>query len=366
LADEGLTYQAAGVDIDRAERFIEAIKPMVRRTFRSGVLMDIGGFGGLYSLSCDKYPRPVLAASTDGVGTKVKVAQMAGRHNTVGIDLVAMCVNDIAVLGAAPLFFLDYLAVGRLDPQVATDIVAGMTEGCMQAKCALIGGETAEMPGLYAEGEYDLAGFVVGVVAHDRIVDGSTIAVGQKVIGVGSSGLHSNGYSLVRRVVFERAKLSLTDELPGCGRSVVDELLEPTKIYSELILNLLKDLRISGMCHVTGGGIPGNLPRVLPQGVQARIIRGSWEVPPVFGFLQQAGGVSEGEMLRTFNMGLGLLLVVPEEEVQEVMLRVAAMKERAWLVGEIAARKNGDPPILFVEPEAGNGNGNGKGQEQRA
>jgi phosphoribosylformylglycinamidine cyclo-ligase len=207
------------------------------------------------------------------------------------------------------------------------------------------------MPGVYAEGEYDLAGFAVGVIDHDRIVDGSNLAVGHKIVGVGSSGLHSNGYSLVRRVVFDRAKLALTDELPGCGRSVADELLEPTKIYSELILNLLKEIRISGMCHVTGGGIPGNLPRILPQGVQARLERGSWEMPPVFGFLQQAGGISDQEMLRAFNMGLGLLLVVPEEQVQEVMLRVEAMKERPYLVGEIVARKPGEPPLV-VEKKA--------------
>jgi phosphoribosylformylglycinamidine cyclo-ligase len=352
VTEQGLTYRSAGVDVERADKFIETIKPLVRRTFRSGVLIDIGAFGGLFSLNTEKYPRPVLAASTDGVGTKLKVAQAAGRHNTVGIDLVAMCVNDVAVLGAAPLFFLDYLAVGKLETAVAVDIVSGITEGCLQAKCSLIGGETAEMPGMYAEGEYDLAGFVVGVVEHDRIVDGSEVAVGQKIVGVGSSGLHSNGYSLVRRVVFERAGLSLTDELPGCGRPVADELLEPTKIYSELILNLLKKFPVSGMCHVTGGGIPGNLPRILPQGVQARIARGSWEVPPVFGFLQQAGGISEKEMLRTFNMGLGLLLVVPEEHVAELVLRVEAMKERAWLVGEIAARKPKEPPLVLTEPRA--------------
>lgn len=352
MADEGLTYQAAGVDVEQAEKFIETIKPMVRRTFRSGALVDIGGFSGLFSLNVEKYRRPVLAASTDGVGTKLKVAQMAGRHNTIGIDLVAMCVNDIAVVGAAPLFFLDYFAVGKLDSKVAIDIIAGITEGCLQAKCSLIGGETAEMPGIYGEGEYDLAGFTVGVVDHDRIVDGSNMAVGHRVVGVGSSGLHSNGYSLVRRIVFERAGLEMADELPGCGRSVADELLEPTKIYTELILNLLKDIPISGMCHVTGGGIPGNLPRVLPQGVQARIERGSWEVPPVFNYLQQAGGVSEAEMLRTFNMGLGLLLVVPEEQVQETMLRVEAMKERAYLVGEIAARKKNEPPLVFIDRPA--------------
>jgi phosphoribosylformylglycinamidine cyclo-ligase len=360
VADEGLTYQAAGVDVERAEKFIERIKPMVRRTFRSGVLVDIGGFSGLFSLNVEKYRRPVLAASTDGVGTKVKVAQMVGRHNTIGLDLVAMCVNDIAVVGAAPLFFLDYLAVGRLDPDVATEIISGITEGCQQAKCSLIGGETAEMPGVYAEGEYDLAGFTVGVVDHDKIVDGTALAVGHKIVGIGSSGLHSNGYSLARRVVFERAKLKLTDELPGCGRSVAEELLEPTKIYSELILNLLKEIRISGMCHVTGGGIPGNLPRILPQGVQARIIRDSWEVPPVFAFLQEAGQVSEAEMLRTFNMGLGLLLTVPEEQVQEVILRIEAMKERAWLVGEIAARKPNAPHLVFSEPPPKAQNGEAK------
>jgi phosphoribosylformylglycinamidine cyclo-ligase len=352
LSEQGLTYLSAGVDVERAEKFVEMIKPLVRRTFRSGVLMDIGGFGGLFSLNVEKYRRPVLAASTDGVGTKVKVAQAAGRHNTIGIDLVAMSVNDIAVLGAAPLFFLDYLAVGKLDQQQAVDLVSGITEGCLQARCSLIGGETAEMPDIYGEGEYDLAGFAVGVVDHDRIVDGSDIAVGHKVIGVASSGLHSNGYSLARKVVFERAGLKLADEMPGCARSVADELLEPTKIYSELILNVLKDIPVSGMCHVTGGGIPGNLPRILPNGVQAKIERGSWPRLPVFDFLQQAGAVEEPEMLRTFNMGLGLLLVVREEHVQEAMLRIQAMKERAYLVGEVAARKNGEPPLVFVEPKA--------------
>ncbi|MFH0809985.1 MAG: phosphoribosylformylglycinamidine cyclo-ligase [Pseudomonadota bacterium] len=352
MVKKGLTYQAAGVDVACADEFIESIKPMVRRTFRSGVLVDIGGFGGLFSLNTEKYPRPVLVASTDGVGTKIKVAQAAGRHNTVGIDLVAMCVNDVAVMGATPLFFLDYLAVGKLDAKMAAELVSGMTEGCLQAKCSLIGGETAEMPGIYGEGEYDLAGFSVGVVDHDSIIDGSCIAVGQKIVGIASSGLHSNGYSLVRRVVFDVAGLQPDSELPGCGRSVADELLEPTKIYADLILNLLKEIRITGICHVTGGGIPGNLPRILPKGVQARIKRGSWEVPPVFGFLQEAGGITDQEMLRTFNMGLGLLLVVPDEQVQDLLLRATAMKERAFVVGDIAARKPGQPPLIISEKKA--------------
>jgi len=350
LTEEGLTYARAGVDIARADTFIEAIKPLVRSTFKSGVLVDIGAFAGLYSLNLEKFPRPVLAVSTDGVGTKVKVAQMAGRHDTVGIDLVAMCVNDIAVMGAQPVLFLDYMAMGRLDPEVATALVRGMTEGCQLAKCSLIGGETAEMPGIYAEGDYDLAGFSVGVVDHERIVDGSEVAVGDALIGVASSGIHSNGLSLARQVIFEKAGLKVTDELPGSGRSVADELLEPTKIYSELILNLLKKFHIRGMCHVTGGGLPGNLPRILPQGVKAIVNRGSWQVQPVFEFLRSEGQIPEGEMLRTFNMGLGLVLVVPQDEVGEVMMRVEAMKERATVIGQIAARKNGEPPFVLAEP----------------
>jgi len=336
---ESLTYQDAGVDIDKADRFINKIKESINRTPRRGVIGGIGGFSGLFSLDVRAYADPVLVTSTDGVGTKLKIAFTMNKHDTIGIDLVAMCVNDIVVQGAKALFFLDYLSMGVLVPETAEAIVKGIVSGCQMADCALIGGETAEMPGLYAEGEYDLAGFVVGMVDKARIVDGSKIRVGHKVIGMASSGLHSNGYSLVRKICFEKLKLRVHDQVDILGRTIGEELLEPTKIYAEATGRVLKEFPVQAMAHVTGGGILENLPRVLPASCKAVIEEGSWPIPPVFAFLKEAGNVSEQEMRRTFNNGIGMILVTPETAVDGVLESLAAKNERAYVIGDIVERK---------------------------
>jgi phosphoribosylformylglycinamidine cyclo-ligase len=334
-----LTYKKAGVDIEAGDRFVNLIKPLARKTFRPEVLTGLGGFGGLFRLPIRRYKDPVLVSGTDGVGTKLKVAFQMDRHDTVGIDLVAMCVNDVVVSGAEPIFLLDYLATGKLEPEKSVEIVKGIAEGCKQAGCALIGGETAEMPSLYAEGEYDLAGFSVGVVEKSKIVDGRRVKVGDALIGLASSGLHSNGYSLVRKVIFDMAGLSLHDRISDLTRPLGEELLIPTRIYVKSILSLLKDAQfaeaIKGIAHITGGGITENLPRVLPSGCGALITRSSWEMPPIFGFLQHKGGIAESEMYRTFNMGLGMILVVSRNKVTKLLARARRLGERAFLIGEI-------------------------------
>lgn len=332
---EKVTYKDAGVDIDAGNRFVQMIKPLVKSTSRPEVLTDIGGFGGLFSLQAGKYEKPTLVASTDGVGTKLKIAFLMDKHDTVGIDLVAMCVNDIVVQGAEPLFFLDYLATGKLAPEKAVEIVKGIAEGCVQAGCALIGGETAEMPGFYSEGEYDLAGFTVGVVDNSKIIDGSSITVGDRIIGIASSGLHSNGYSLARKIFFERMGLGIDSSVDGLERSLGEELLTPTRIYVKAILNLLRDFQIKGMAHITGGGIVENVPRVLPRFCQAVIEKNSWPKPPIFEIMMEAGNIEPLEMYRTFNYGIGMVLVVPEKEADEVMVRLSGLKENAFLIGEI-------------------------------
>jgi phosphoribosylformylglycinamidine cyclo-ligase len=342
------TYKEAGVDIDKADAFIRSIRPLVKSTYRTGVLGEIGAFGGLFHLGVDKYRDPVLVSATDGVGTKIRIAVLMDRHDTIGIDLVAMCVNDIIVHGATPLFFLDYLAMGRLAPDTAIRIIQGVTHGCRQARCSLIGGETAEMPGIYQPGDYDLAGFVVGVVERDQIIDGSDIAVGHRVIGLASSGLHSNGYSLVRRVLFERNSYRVTDEIPQLGGLLGEELLKPTRIYVETVLNLLRDFRLSGISHITGGGLTDNLPRILPKSCRAVLHRQSWPVPPIFHFLREQGNIPEDEMRRTFNNGIGLALVVDQELVADIILRLQALGEHAFVIGEITARKNDEPPVVYV------------------
>jgi phosphoribosylformylglycinamidine cyclo-ligase len=346
--NESLTYQDAGVDIDKANRFIETIKKITGEAPRSGVIAGIGGFSGLYSLDVSRYQNPVLVTSTDGVGTKIKVACMMDKHDTIGIDLVAMCINDIAVQGAKPLFFLDYLSMGTLVPETAEAIVRGIVEGCKRATCALIGGETAEMPGLYSGGEYDLAGFVVGIVDNSKIVDGSEIAVGHKLVGITSSGLHSNGYSLARKICFERLKLKVDDRVDLLGRTIGEELIEPTKIYSEVIRHLLRDFPIHGIAHITGGGIVENLPRILPTSCQALIQEGSWETLPIFTFLQEAGKLSKREMMRTFNNGIGLILVVPERDAQGILDFLAAMNEKAYVIGSVVAREKGGHQVAWV------------------
>ena len=349
MSERSVTYKDSGVDIAAGNSFVNLIKPLVKATSRPGVLADIGGFGGLFSLDTTKYKNPVLVSGTDGVGTKLKVAFMADRHDTVGIDLVAMCVNDIIVQGAEPLFFLDYLATGKLLPEKAAEIVKGIAEGCKQAGCALIGGETAEMPGFYSDGEYDVAGFTVGVVDRDKIIDGSTISVGNKLIGIASSGIHSNGYSLARTLIFDHMGLSINDEFPGSTVSVADVLLTPSRIYVRSILGLLKEFTINGIAHITGGGLLENVPRVLPKGCQANIHTNSWELPNLFKILQKAGNVERDEMYRTFNMGIGMVLVVPESQTEEMIDRLKGLGESAWVIGEIAACGDGDERVELVE-----------------
>jgi len=346
--NKSLTYADAGVDIDKANRLITTIEKIAKKTRSSGVLAEIGGFGGLFSLNIANIERPVLVSSTDGVGTKLKIAFMMNKHDTIGIDLVAMCVNDVTVMGAKPLFFLDYLSLGRIRKKIFTEIITGIGEGCQLAKCALIGGETAEMPGLYQKDEYDLAGFSVGIVDNAKIIDGSSIHVGNVIIGIASSGLHSNGFSLVRKICFDVLKLKPETHIPEFGRTLGEELLTPTKIYSETIQNTIRDLPVLGLAHITGGGISDNLLRIIPKGCNVLIRKGSWEVPPVFTFLQDAGHVAVPEMLRTFNNGIGMIAVVPEKHAQDVYERLNAMKERAFFIGEVVERKDARNKLSWV------------------
>jgi phosphoribosylformylglycinamidine cyclo-ligase len=338
--EKSLTYADAGVDISKAGEFIKAIKAIASKTPRTGVMGEIGGFGGLYSLNMSDYERPVLVSATDGVGTKLKIAFMMNKHDTIGIDLVAMCVNDVAVQGAKPLFFLDYLSMGQLRTDVAEQIVEGIAEGCRQAQCALIGGETAEMPGLYANDEYDLAGFAVGIVDNDKIVDGSEIKVGHKLVGIASSGLHSNGYSLVRKICFDLLKLDMNTNIPEFGKTLGEELITPTRIYADTILRLCKEFPIHGLAHITGGGIDENIIRVLPTACSIVVHDDAWPVPPVFKFLREAGNVEPSEMHRTFNMGLGLIAVVPPQTAQDIVERVAGMNEKGYVIGEVVQNRN--------------------------
>jgi phosphoribosylformylglycinamidine cyclo-ligase len=344
---ESLTYADAGVDIDKANKLVDTIGEIAKQTFRSGVISDIGGFGGLFSLNLANLDRPVLVSSTDGVGTKLKIAFMLDKHDTVGIDLVAMCVNDIIVQGAKPLFFLDYLSMGKIDNQRVANIIEGIADGCKQAQCPLLGGETAEMPGFYETNEYDLAGFAVGIVDNSKIIDGTEIRVGHKLIGIASSGLHSNGYSLVRKICFEVLKLKIDETIPELGKTIGEELLTPTRIYAATVNGLLKDLPVHGIAHITGGGISDNLVRVVPQACSILIRKESWDIPPIFSFLQQAGNISEKEMARTFNMGLGMIIVVPDNAVLDVLQRVEAMNDRAFVIGEIGDCKETDKRLIW-------------------
>jgi phosphoribosylformylglycinamidine cyclo-ligase len=346
--NDSLTYADSGVDIDKANQLVDRIKKIAKSTPRSGVMGEIGGFGGLFSLNLSNISNPVLVSATDGVGTKLKIAFQMDKHDTIGIDLVAMCVNDIIVQGAKPLFFLDYLAMGALNNGVAEKILEGIAKGCNQAGCALIGGETAEMPGMYQAGEYDLAGFSVGIVDNDKIIDGSYIRPGHKLIGISSSGVHSNGFSLVRKIFFDKCKYTVDTHIPEFGTSLGEELLKPTIIYVPSILGLLRDLPIHGLVHITGGGIDENIIRVIPDSCKALVHKNSWEIPPVFQLLQKEGGVSDMEMHKTFNNGIGMVLVVPEKSVEEVMDRLGAMEEKAYLIGEIADRINNEKQTQWV------------------
>jgi len=331
-------YTESGVNIEAGNALVDKIKAIVKATQTKGVLSDIGGFGGLFRPDITGMSAPVLVSSTDGVGTKLKLAFQYNKHDSVGIDLVAMSVNDILVQGATPLFFLDYFATGKLDVEVAKTVIAGVAEGCKQSACALLGGETAEMPDMYGEGEYDLAGFCVGIVDNSKLIDGSTIRVGDVMLGIGSSGAHSNGYSLVRKVL-KQSGLKGDDPFPGDeGRTVADVLLAPTIIYVECIKSLLRDIPIKGMAHITGGGFYDNIPRVLPSQVECSIQFGSWDIPPVFHWLKEQGKLTWPEMLQIFNCGIGYVLVVPEEKAEETMNRIRAFDLNVWKIGDIAVR----------------------------
>ncbi len=332
---QGLTYAKAGVSNEAGDELVRRIGPIAKRTGVPGVVAGVGGFSALFDLKRQGYRHPILVSSTDGVGTKLKIAFMTGIHDTVGIDLVAMCVNDILTQGAAPLFFLDYFACGKLDVEVAAAVVRGIAAGCRQAGCALIGGETAEHPGDFPKGEYDLAGFVVGVLEQKKIIDPAAIVAGDVLIGVPSSGLHSNGYSLARKVLLERGRLTLRRRIPELGRTLGEELLVPTRIYAKLTRRLFARHPIKGAAHITGGGITGNLPRVLPKGRRAVIERGSWPVPPVFDLIRKIGAVEQDEMDRIFNNGLGLILVVGRKQADGVRRTLKRMGEPSFVIGTI-------------------------------
>lgn len=342
-------YSDAGVDIEKGNTFVRNIKEIVRSTHQRGVLSDIGGFSSLVAIDTEKYKQPVIVSSTDGVGTKLAVAKLCNTHNTIGIDLVAMCVNDIVVGGATPLFFLDYFSVGKLELNVATEVVEGIAEGCMQAKCSLVGGETAEMPGLYNPGDYDLAGFTVGIVDRDLIIDGSDIRVSNKIIGLGSNGVHSNGFSLVRKICFDDLQLNVNDHISEFGSTLGEELLKPTRIYVQSILNVIRNYPVKGMAHITGGGFVDNIPRILPPGCKAQINCDAWEINPIFHFLEKKGSVPRQEMWRTFNMGIGMVLIVDEKDADDISQRLNALGERCWIIGDIVAEKDDAEKIDIFE-----------------
>ena len=320
-----LTYKDSGVDITKGNQLIEKIKPIAKATLRPGVLAGLGGFGAMFEIPIDRYKNPVLISGTDGVGTKLMVAEMLNKHDTIGIDLVAMCVNDLIVQGAEPLFFLDYYATGSLNEEVATSVISGIGEGCIQSGCALIGGETAEMPGMYKGEEYDLAGFCVGIVEKNKIIDGSKVSAGDQIIALGSSGPHSNGYSLIRKVL-EKSKPS---------SSQLDSLIEPTKIYVKSILSLIQNLSVHAISHITGGGLLENIPRVLPKHLAANLDQNSWELPQIFKWLQSEGNIDTMEMYRVLNCGVGMVVIVPKALSGEAIKILKSCGENAWLIGEV-------------------------------
>lgn len=342
------TYKGSGVDIDAGNLFVELIKPLAKSTVNKNVLGRIGGFSGAYELPSGKYKNPVLVAATDGVGTKLKLAFMTGKLDTVGIDLVAMNVNDIIACGAEPLFFLDYLATSRLRPKEAAQIIKGIVEGCKSAGCALLGGETAEMPGFYRSDEFDLAGFAVGIVEKGEIIDGSRVSVGDAVIGLPSSGLHSNGYSLARKVLLEKKKYRLSDTPKPLPRSLGEELLEPTRIYVQTVLALRREFDVRAVAHITGGGLLENIPRALPKGCAAYLDSSKWKMPSVMELIEKEGRVDREEMLRTFNCGVGMILVVPAKSAPAVLKKLAKMKEKASVIGEIVKRKPGSAGVVVA------------------
>lgn len=344
MNQNSLSYRDAGVDIDKGDALVERIKPFAAKTTRAGVLGGLGGFGGLFALDT-KYREPVLVSGTDGVGTKLKLAFQMQRHHTIGIDLVAMCVNDILVQGAEPLFFLDYFACGKLDVDTAADVIKGIAQGCEQAGCALLGGETAEMPGMYAPQEYDLAGFAVGVVEKDKLIDGRSIVAGDVVLGLASSGVHSNGYSLIRKIL-EATGADLN--VPFAETTLGLALLTPTKIYVRSVLTLLKSIPVKGLAHITGGGLTENMPRMLPKNLSAAITKGACPRPPLFEWIQQNGRVQEEEMLRTFNCGIGMALVVSPEHKDAARASLAGSGEQVWEIGRIVPRAEDGAGTIFV------------------
>ncbi len=339
-----LTYRDAGVDIDAGDALVEAIRPIANSTQRPGVLAGVGGFGAMFEIPPGQYREPVLVSSTDGVGTKLKLAIELNRHDTIGIDLVGMCVNDVIVQGAEPLFFLDYFATGKLDNTIAQQVIKGIGEGCRLAGCALVGGETAEMPGMYSEGDYDLAGFTVGVVEKSKIINGSTVKPNDTLIGIASSGPHSNGYSLIRKIIKAR-KVRLDQPLDN--RPLGEILLEPTRIYVKPLLGLLRELPVRAAAHITGGGLPGNVPRVLPAGVRAVIDARAWKRPAVFDWLQEMGGVEDFEMFRTFNCGVGMVLVLDAGDAEKALKLLAAAGETAAIIGHVEAHAGEDQVVIL-------------------
>ena len=345
------TYKSAGVDIDIANKFVDRIKPLIKTTARKEVLAGIGGFGGLFHLDSAKLKNPILVSSTDGVGTKLKIAQLVNKHDTIGIDLVAMSVNDVVVQGAEPLFFLDYLSTGKIDLEKSVQIVDGIVQGCIQAGCTLLGGETAEMPGFYKKGEYDLAGFCVGVVESDKLIDGSAISINDRGIGLASSGLHSNGFSLARKVLLEKGKLGINDRVSGLDRTIGLELLEPTRIYVKSLLNLFKSFNVKGIVHVTGGGFYDNIPRIIPQSCRCVINKNSWDMPPIFNVIREMGNIEEREMFRVFNMGIGMMIIVSEKECQGILeqLKMLALGEKAYLIGVVERREENQDQVILTD-----------------
>lgn len=341
------TYQEAGVSIDTGNQFVQAIKPLIKKTHRPEVLSPLGGFAALFSINKLKYTDPVLVSTTDGVGTKLKLGLECKKYRGLGQDLVAMCVNDLLCVGAEPLFFLDYYATGKLELPVATEVIAGITESLKEIHCALVGGETAEMPGLYHPGDFDLAGFAVGVVNRDAIIDGSSISIGNKVIGIASSGFHSNGFSLVRKILKDQG-VDLHKIYPPLQAPLADLLLEPTRIYVNQILNLKKQFNILGLAHITGGGLLENPPRIFPKQCKAVLKRNAWNIPPLFKLFQEWGNIEDSEMLRVFNCGIGLVMVVEASQADEILSRLNTMGEKAFILGEILERSPGEEAIEFI------------------
>lgn len=336
-----VTYKSAGVDVEAGYEAVSLMKKHTQRTLIPGVIGGLGSFGGFFEIDTEKYKKPVMVSGTDGVGTKLQIAFMTGIHDTIGIDCVAMCVNDIACHGAKPLYFLDYIGTGVLEPTVAAEVVKGVCDGCVEAGCALIGGETAEMPGFYNKGEYDLAGFAVGVVDKDKVINGANIEAGDIIIGLASSGIHSNGYSLVRKLFFELNQYHVDDYIPELEENLGAVLLKPTKIYVQTILSLVEHYEIRGIAHITGGGFIENIPRTIPQGLKAEIRLGSFPVPPIFKLMKRLGNIEDKEMYNTFNMGIGLVLVVKQAEAEQVMAAIEEMNEKAYIIGRVTAGEGG-------------------------